>query len=226
MSEFQDSVYLLTNNLDRFDHVASGEGYDLEAFGFDGVAQLRNAISADLLALPDPIFFFQKKARSYFDNLDSLYIIEGCPIFTQKMIDVLLSVQDFRYRKYPIAVLKERGNENPYAEVEKFKKLNLRNDLSIFQTLEFLDVFDWEKSEYTQTDLSKELGEPGHVRKFIFKTPHDGFPPLFRLNFIGSSRLFISQKAREALKEAGVKGPSFKSLLRPGGNSTTDVQIG
>jgi hypothetical protein len=225
MPEFQDSVYLLSNDLDRFSHVASGEGYDLEAFSFEDVAQIRNAIAADLLPLPDPVFFYQKKARSYFDNLDSLYAAERCPIFSQRMIDVLLSVRDFRYRKYPIAVLKDRGDEDPYQDIEKFKKLSLRDDLFIFQTLEFLDVFDWEKSEYTQTDLSRELGEPGYVRKFILKTPHNGFPPLFRLNFIGSARLFISWEAREALKEAGIKGPSFTSLLRPGGNSTTDVLI-
>jgi len=225
MLEIQDSAYLLSNNLDRFRHTPSGEGYDLMAFSFDGVAQLRQVNCNSFLSFPDPVFFYQKKARSYFDVLDSLRCIEGCPIISQRMIDVLLSVRDFHYRKYPITVLKEQGDEDPYQDVEKFKRLSLRDDLFIFQSLDFLDVFDWEKSEYLQSALSKELGNPGSVKKFVLNIPEVGFPPLFRLNFIGSVELFISQEAREALKEAGIKGPSFKSLLRPGGNSSTDVPI-
>jgi hypothetical protein len=121
-------------------------------------------------------------------------------------------------------VLKEKNNIDPYKDIEKSKKLSLRNDLFIFQTLEFIDVFDWEKSEYIQEDFDKDMNIPTHVNKFALKEPDKGFPPLFRLPFKQSS-LFISGEARKVLKELNIKGPSFRSLLSPGRNSITDVSI-
>ncbi len=228
MSELQDSVYLLSKDFNRFRYVPRGDGHDVEAFNFNGMTEIDRAFQNQPLNLPTPIFFHQYECKSYLDQLDSLNALEGCPIFSQRMIDALLSVRAFSYKKYPIAVLENRGELDPYKDVEKSKKMSLRNDLSIFQTLEFLDIFDWDKSEYSQTDLDRELNTPGYVRKFVLKTPDDGFPPLFRLLYpphLQSVELFISKEAREALQEAGITGNGFDSLLRPMGNSEIDVPI-
>ena len=109
------------------------------------------------------------------------------------MIDTLLSIKEFNYRKYKIAILEE-GNiqfqdkpdgykiPEPYLKPDKFKKKSIRDDMYVFQTLEILsDVFDWENSIYHQGELSKRVNSPGHVREFVLKEPINGFPPLFRL---------------------------------------------
>jgi hypothetical protein len=223
MSEFQDQVYLLENNLNRFRNVERGEGYDLEAFSFEEVMQVRYSVQSKILNLPDPTFFYRNKGKDFLYRLDSLAALEGCPIFSQKMIDVLLSVRKFNYKKYPIAVLDDR-DLNPYEDIHKYKELSLRNDLFIFQTLEFLDLFDWEKSKYTQEDFDKDMNIPTYIREFVLKTPKSGFPPLFRLPF-KSTNLFISREAREALRRAGITGTAFTLLSRPRGNSEIDVPI-
>ncbi|MGB7416048.1 MAG: hypothetical protein WA902_17730, partial [Thermosynechococcaceae cyanobacterium] len=124
-----------------------------------------------------------------------------------------------------VVVLEERGNYNPYEDIDKFKEMNLRDDLFIFQTLEILDIFDWEKSVYDQEDYDIEINAPTYVSQFSLKEPEGGFPPLFRLPPIYSVDLFISREAREALKEAGITGNSFASLLNPMGDSVIDVPL-
>jgi hypothetical protein len=230
MSELQELAYVLEHDHNRCRYIERGEGYDVVAFSFDGVMEVRRTHKNKILDLPDPTFFYQYHEKcKYISTLDSLYALEGCPIFSQKMIDVLLSVHDFKYRKYPIAILEERDDIDPYEDVDKFREMSVRDDLFIFQVLEALDIFDWERSDYRQGELDKELGTPSHVRKFVLKTPETGFPPLFHLLYpqsnIQSVSLFISREARAALKNAGITGTSFASLLRPRGNSEIDVPL-
>lgn len=225
MSNFQDSVYILGNNLDRSNYVKRGEGYDLQAFSFDKVMEVRRAEENKVLDLPELTFFYKcHEDDRYIRKLDSLQTLEGCPIFSQKMIDVLLSVHEFEYRKYPIAIIEDR-NHNPYEDVEKHRNLSLRNDLFIFQPLIYLDVFDWEKSDYDQDDYDKDLNVPTYIREFVLKKPNDGFPPLFRLLPLQSMNLFVSREARESLKDAEIVGLAFTPLLNPRGNSEVDVPI-
>jgi hypothetical protein len=226
MSNSGEPVYILENDLKRFRNIESGEGYDLEAFGFDEVADIRRIDENNTLNLPTPTFFYQYKRPEYLRKLDSFCALEGVPIFSSRMIETLLSVSDFKYRKYPIAVLEERGRVDPYTDVKKFKSLSLRDDLFMFQTLEFCDIFDWEKSEYSKYD--EEDSSPGYVRKYVLKELGREYPPLFRLLYPPdrqSVQLFISKEAREALKEAEITGTAFTSLLRPRGNSEVDISV-
>jgi hypothetical protein len=225
MSEFNDLAYILRSDNNRFHNVERGEGYDVQAFSFDGVDQVRRTDENKVLNLPNPTMFYQHKCPEYLNELDNVKALEGCPIFSQKIIDVLLSIRDFKHRVYPIAVLKERGNLEPYKDIEKFKKLSLRDDLYIFQTMEFLDIFDWQKSSYEQDDYDIELNVPTYIRQFVLKEPDGGFPPLFRLLPLQSMEIFISKEAREALKVSGTKGLSFASLLFPMRDSEVDVPI-
>ena len=159
-------------------------------------------------------------------------------IVSQRLIDVLLSVKKFNYRKYKIVILEDgatRFQKNPegykspepYANPEEFKKKSLRDDMYIFQPLEILsNVFDWENSVYKQYDYDKEINVPSSIREFVLKEPKGGFPPVFRLKE-SPVTLFISAEAREALKKAGIKGTSYLSLkgYAIGRQSEVDVDI-
>jgi hypothetical protein len=153
------------------------------------------------------------------------------------MIDALFSVKSFKFNQYPIAILEEGAVKfqdnpdgykppDPYMDIAYYKKKSIRNDLFIVQTLEFLDIFDWEKSDYTQSEFNKERNSPGIVNAFVLKDTEFDLPPLFRLT-TSPTRLFISSEARDALKKAQIRGPAFLSLrgYRPDSQLQVDVPI-
>jgi hypothetical protein len=225
-----DNAYQILNNVQRLRRMESGDAYDLKAFEFPKMADIRALYKPQILDLPNPTFFYEYSTRQFITTLDSFSALgTGC-IYSKRMINALQSVKNFKYQTYPIAVLEEKdqgGNYNhPYEHPEEFKKTSIRDDLFLFQTLEFLDVFDWEKSDYRQGELSKEVGSPGNVNEYVLKEPVGGFPPLFRLPYAPVT-LFISVEAREALKQAGIAGPAFLSLrgYRPDSQLQIDVPI-
>lgn len=232
-----DKVYELRSNIKRLSYMERGDTHDLKAFDFSDMAEIRKIHQKRMLKLPEITFFYEYSNQKFVRELDSLYSPQTNCIYSQKMIDALLSVQEFRYHLYSIAVLEEGAvkfqsnpdgyeSPKPYEDLERSKTKSIRDDLFIFQTLEFLDVFDWEKSDYKQSDLSKEVGSPGSVNEYVFKEPLDGFPPLFRL-VNDPIPLFISAEAREALKKAGIRGTAFLSLrgYRPDSQLQIDVPI-
>ena len=73
--------------------------------------------------------------------------------------------------------------------------------------LEVLDIFDWEQSEY-KTRQQRLVTHVKNITKLVFKEPATGLPPVFRVAKL-RSRLFISNAAKEALEQAGIKGASF-----------------
>ncbi len=232
-----DKVYELRSNIRRLSSMERGDAYDLKEFDFPKMGEIRRVYENRLLQLPETTFFYLYSDKRSIQTLDSFHASDTDCVYSKKMIDVLLAVRDFRHRQYPIAVLEEGAikfqrnpdgyrTPKPYDDPESFKKKSLRDDLFIFQTLEFLDVFDWEKSDYRQSALSKEVGSAGRVNEYVFKEPSGGFPPLFRLVNDPVS-LFISAEARAALKKAGIVGPAFLSLrgFRPDSQIQVDVPI-
>jgi hypothetical protein len=232
-----DKVYEFRNNISRLSSMERGDAYDLKEFDFPKMGEIRRIYENRLLELPETTFFYLYSHKSYIQTLDSFHALDTDCIYSKKMIDTLLSVRDFKHHMYPIAVLEEgaikfQRNPNgykapkPYEDPQSFKKKSLREDLLIFQTLEFLDVFDWEKSDYRQSELSKEVGSPGRVNEYVFKEPSGGFPPLFRL-VNDPITLFISAEARDALNKAGIRGPAYLSLrgFRPDSQIQIDVPI-
>lgn len=232
-----DKVYELRSNIKRLSYMESGDAYDLKAFDFPEITEIREVHQKRTLDLPETTFFYQYSTTKYVAELDCLDSAQTNCIYSSRMIDALLSVRGFAYNSYPIVVLEEgaikfQSNPDgykapkPYEDPEFFKTKSMRDDLFIFQTLEFLDVFDWEKSDYKQSELSKEVGSPGSVNEYIFKEPSEGFPPLFRLPY-HPVRQFISAEAREALKKARIRGSAFLSLrgFRPDSQLQIDVPI-
>jgi hypothetical protein len=218
-------VYELNNDIRRLSYMERGDAYDLKSFSFSKSAELLRTYEPRLLDLPKVSFFYVYSKKNFVEELDSLHTHGVQCVFSQKTIDVLLSVKDFQYRKYPTAILAENlpDSKTPYDNPDFYKTKSLREDLFIFQTFEFLDVFDWEKSKYRQTDLNKEVGSPGRVSEYVFQEPPGGFPPLFRLPY-QPAHLFISHDARQALKLNNTKGFSF-SKLNDLWNSEVDIPI-
>jgi hypothetical protein len=77
------------------------------------------------------------------------------------------------------------------------------------QLLEESHYFDFERSEYEPSSIIPF--RVGSVDKYVLNEPPGGFPPLFRLA-VTPSQLFISSEAREALKEAGIRGTAYYPL--------------
>ena len=212
-------AYQLLQTLSCLGSMPSGDAFDLRDFEFPKASELWKTHSDKLLELPDTIFFYINSNLEFIKELDILYANAGNYIVSQRLIDTLLVVKNFKYRKYKIAILEEGAIKfqknpdgykfpEPYANPEEFKKKSLRDEMYIFQPLEILaDVFDWENSAYQQGEISKRANSPGHIREFVLKEPSGGFPPVFRLQK-SPTTVFILIEAREALKEAGIKGTS------------------
>jgi hypothetical protein len=228
-----DAVYLLHKNINRLSYMERGDAFDLKAFSFAKGSEIRDSHLPKKLDLPSPTFFYEYSKRKFITELDALYSIETSCIYSERMIEVLKSVRNFSFQEYPIAILGEiaiKFQDNPdaykmpdpYSDPDKYKKQSIRDDMSIFQTTEVLDVFDWEKSVYKQYDYDKEANIPSSIREFVLKEPPGGYPPLFRLPF-KTSNLFVSAEARMALKLTGIKGLAFLSLK--GFSPTSQLEI-
>jgi hypothetical protein len=79
------------------------------------------------------------------------------------------------------------------------------------QILEYSDYFDFEQSVYEPSPKFPELARS--VDTYFLREPSGGFPPLFRLD-ASAATLFISVKAREALRGRGIRGTAYYPLDR------------
>jgi hypothetical protein len=138
--------------------------------------------------LTEPVPFIGLIA--YLSNLDYPCNDNYWPIISPGMLEVLESVGDFRHCVYP-TIINDSSDDDPPGVNKSFL---------ILQTLEFLDAFDFDKSEYVILSESKGLVE--EASKVVLKEPLGGFPPMFRLNVM-KGQLFISAAAKEALEKAG-----------------------
>jgi hypothetical protein len=138
--------------------------------------------------LPEPVPFVGLIA--YLLDLDYPYNDHNWPIVSPGMLEALKSVGDFRHNTYS-TIIDDASNDDPPGVNESFL---------ILQTLEFLDAFDLDKSEYVMD--SEVKGYVYKVSKMVLKEPLEGFPPMFRLN-VRKDLLFVSAAAKEALEAAG-----------------------
>jgi hypothetical protein len=139
--------------------------------------------------LPNPVLFFGLMA--YLPFLDYPYIENRWPIVSQEMFEVLTSVKDFKYKAYPTVIRHSNEAMHPYEPIDNFV---------ILQTLEFLDAFDFDKSEYVMDE--ELIGHVEKAEKVVIKEPPGGLPPMFRLK-AQEFHLYVSAAAKEALEAAG-----------------------
>jgi hypothetical protein len=188
---------------------------ELELCEFPGSGSLGRLVKITPLDLPDPVVFnayFQALAHTDYPTNNVYW-----PVMSRRMYYVLNSIGNFAHRVIPIAMLNDTaypdeqercflsdGKPNP--AVTNF------DDFVAVQLLEEKDYFDFEHSVYKPSPKFPEWVHA--VQRYILREPPEGFPPLFRLSAHASS-LFVSAQAREALKEAGIRGTAYELLDNP-----------
>jgi hypothetical protein len=137
---------------------------------------------------------------------------EQWPIVSKRMLDVLLSVREFKYQTLSIALINRGFRRDPQTNewiVANPDSTEQNHEYVILHLLEHIDVFDWERSEYEMhpkiDNWAKNLGQ------LVLKEPENGYPPIFRTSPI-ARKWFISAEAREALEVAGIKGLKFQRI--------------
>lgn len=136
-----------------------------------------------LCNIPNPIVF-----GAWFDFIEYLdypYVFQRWPIMSPQMLETIRSVGDFQHCTYPTLMddMKTLYGSDLCTGMRK-------NDFVVVQTLEFLDAYDWGKSEY-EID-----GDETKFTRLVLKEP---IPSLFRL--VGNeTELYVSAVAKEALE--------------------------
>jgi hypothetical protein len=211
MERRTDSAYCLawqTDYLDSCDHQ-----YELELEDFPGSDYIAGLTEADSLDLPEHVVFWGIYPE-FLDHVDYPTNNKYWPIMTRRMYYTLLAVGDFPHRVIPIALMFNTGSTfesnqrflpsgQPNPEIADFETL------VAIQILEKSNYFDFERSVYERHPRDPEWVRT--VEKYVLNEPEEGFPPLFRLE-VTPSQLFISSKAREALREAGIRGVAYYTL--------------
>jgi hypothetical protein len=210
MEQRADRAYRLSWEFDHMELYDGEEEIHLRAFpGSEWIAGLIEQPPCDL---PNPVMF-----EADFSALrDTDYPISDVnwPVMSRRMYYALLALGDFPHRVTPVAMIDDTSfvfeselrflpNGQPKPEVTNF------DDFVVIQLLEESDYFDFERSEYKPDPDFPEWVLS--VNRYVLSEPPDGFPPLFRLA-ANSSPLFISAEAREALKEAGIRGTAYYAL--------------
>ena len=118
------------------------------------------------------------------------------PIMSKNMLEVLYSAGEFPHHLFPIQVT-QAG-----AVIDQLEFFGV-------QLLSHQDYFDWENSVYDRQRSSQR--RVAGVEVFVLAIPEEGLPPIFRLSAV-PTYLFVSDEARQALKEAGIRGPRYLPL--------------
>jgi hypothetical protein len=155
--------------------------------------------------IPNPIVFWGMYED--IDRIDYPYTDKNWALMSKRMLNTLLSVQDFPHRTFPVNIVDDQfiGFEGE----DKIFRVTTNQNFVIVQLTTHLDVFDWENSEYTLLE-----GVPGRVeraKKVVLKEPSEGFPPLFQIAAY-ESRLFVSHAGKTALEAAHITGTKFIPL--------------
>lgn len=135
------------------------------------------------------------------------------PILSKKMIRILESIGSFPHRTISCGIIDFKIS--PDDSFENFEKSILKpetevnREYEILHILEHLDVLDYEKSDIIMSKI--DPSEVSKIRKYVFKEPTDGFPPIFRIKEIFTP-LFITEKVKQEFESTGIQGIKYKKL--------------
>jgi hypothetical protein len=159
--------------------------------------------------IPNPIVF--GAWFEFMEYLDYPYVFRAWPIMSPQMLETIKSVGDFQHCTYPTLM------EDMNALQGSNSRTGMRkNDFLVVRTLEFLDAYDWEKSEYVREksmhaddDDDDIFNYKTNFTKVVLKEP---IPSLFRL--VGhATALYVSAAAKEALEISGTaRGVNFTPI--------------
>lgn len=118
------------------------------------------------------------------------------PIMSKSMLEVLCSVEEFPHRVFPV-------------QIPSTGTITDQIEFYGVQLLSHHDYFDWENSVYDRHRSSPR--RVAGVEVFVLSVPEGGFPPIFRLSAV-PTYLFVSDEARQVLREAGIRGTRYLPL--------------
>jgi hypothetical protein len=193
-------AYKLYQDIDHIENVDWEYDFELDVSQTDKLSDVRE-YKLDVWSVPNPLKFRgEMSSLIMFDYPYSDYL--NGSIMSKKMLEVLQSVKPFGCRTYPIEIIDWKMTPpRDFVVPNNF-------DYVLVQLTKYTNVFDWDKSIYT---IDEEFPKFPDVKEFAFHTPKDGFPPVFRIEE-SSVNLFVSDEARQALKEAKITGIEYQSL--------------
>jgi hypothetical protein len=127
-------------------------------------------------------------------NIDYIYNDKKWPIMSGNLLRDLKEAGDFQHRYYPIEVI-----DFTLAHASKIARSG-RSFIGyqIVQTLDNIDIFDWEKSQYTKHESLD--GQIQSAEKVFLKKTTAPLPSLFRISAY-PSKLFISTAAKDIIDQ-------------------------
>jgi hypothetical protein len=216
--QLKADVYELGQDLDHLEGKDIQYDIEIEVDESDE-SQINHILSLreyklEILDIPNPLRCWAEMSHLIYVDYPYSDYLNGS-IMSKRMLEALLSVRSFPHRVYPIELIDW--------ELTPPRGFTVPNnyDYVLLQLTEYTDVFDWDKSIYT---VDEEYPKFPDVKEFAFHIPKDGFPPIFRVKE-SSVSLFVSDEARQALKEAKISGIQYESITGYGDGQETDVPI-
>ncbi len=178
----------------------SDETHDAVLATFPGHEELwLQTIPPQTAKLPDEVWFWASLERAR--HLDFLRTDVGWVVCSRRMLESLRKVGTFPHQAIPAHL----------READQDRDGTLEGEFVVLAVTQATDALDLQAS-----DLARRAdGSIRWVRKWAFKKPPGGLPPVFRVNE-DESRLLISQAAKTALETAGFKGIEIKPRNRIG----------
>lgn len=175
--------------------------------GSNSIGSLMMGVRND--EFPETIFFGAD--YDIINNIDYFRSDLSIQIMSKKMLTILKSIGDFKYRFLQLVMFNNKELEAYHIEegilLEQLKERN-ENFIGL-QLMEYTDAFDYENSVFELDDLFED--EVGYIEKLVIKKPISSFPPIFKIKE-ATSQIFITEQAKIALEAAGIKGCEFEEV--------------
>jgi hypothetical protein len=192
----------------KTEHIKSNEKFDARLVKFPGWENIVGWMLTIEYDLPDEIAFeadfsVTRQSDYPFNNVN-------WPLMSRRMLNVLLSVGDFRHRAIPVRLVDETVRLPRRKDAKgQFKKEVVDDRFVAVQLSSHLEAFDRERSEYEVDTLFPD--EVGIIKKLVLREPGEGYPPLFRLA-AKPNYLFVSAAAKQRLEMEKLHGMVFWTL--------------
>jgi hypothetical protein len=199
-------AYKIETDIIRLQHLDASFDVQHEPFANDGqaISYWRRGTGE----FPNPLYGYGD-IKELIKNYDFPVFSLGINLISNKMLDALLSVNDFAYDTLQLTLIDESKKHACLGKVNKqLDGVQVNYDYFFFKPTEDIVVFDFEKSKYKRMPF--DLSRPYDIDKLVFKEPSEGFPPVFRTS--ETSGLFISHEAKEVLDRKGVHGLFLKEV--------------
>lgn len=157
--------------------------------------------------LPKHIYF--RSNLSILNDIDFPLNDLKIPVVSQKMMNILNGCGVFRSITTPVSMLDDTYLDNPFDQNGTLKITVQKNERFLVLTLpDREDCFDQIKSIYEPSELNPSI--PGFINTLVL-IQSVSLPPIFRIKE-APSKLFVTEKTKEALELNNVKGCVFEEV--------------